>query len=105
MTVLVETRADLTLEAARRVAWGGEGVELGARALAAMAEGRRRLERILDHAPDSTIYGVTTGFGRPPEKLTPGQREQWAGMSPARAAASWGTRCPNASFVPSSSRG
>ena len=95
MTVLVETRADLTLEAARRVAWGGEGVELGARALAAMAEGRKRLERILDHAPDSTIYGVTTGFGRlARKKLTPGQREQWAGMSPARAAASWGEPLP-----------
>ena len=40
MTVLVETRADLTLESARRVAWDGEGVELGAQALAAMARGR-----------------------------------------------------------------
>ena len=39
MTVIVETRADLTLETARRVAWDGEGVELGATALAAMATG------------------------------------------------------------------
>lgn len=95
MTVLVETRADLTLEAARRVAWQGEGVELGARALAAMAEGRERLERILDHDPESTIYGVTTGLGRlARRRLTPEQREQWAGMSPARAATSWGDPLP-----------
>ena len=95
MTVLVETRADLTLEAARRVAWQGEGVELGARALAAMAEGRERLERILEHDPESTIYGVTTGLGRlARRKLTPEQREQWAGMSPARAATSWGDPLP-----------
>ena len=95
MTVLVETRADLTLETARRVAWEGEGVELGARALAAMAQGRERLERILDHDPEITIYGVTTGPGRLARtKLTPEQREQWAGMSPARAAASWGDPLP-----------
>ena len=95
MTILVETRADLTLEAARRVAWDGEGVELGAGALAAMAQGRDRLERILDHDPEVTIYGVTTGPGQLARtKLTPEQRERWAGMSPARAAASWGDPLP-----------
>ena len=91
MTVIVETRADLTLETARRVAWEGEGVELGARALAAMAQGRDRLEHILEHDPEVTIYGVTTGPGQLARtKLTPEQREHWAGMSPAGAAASWG---------------
>ena len=95
MTVLVDTRADLTLEAARRVAWEGEGVELGARALAAMAHGRDRLERILDHDPEVTIYGVTTGPGQlAGTKLTPEQREQWAGMPPVGAAVSWGDPLP-----------
>ena len=96
MTVLVETRADLTLEAARRVAWDGEGVELGAQALAAMAQGRERLERILEHDPEVTIYGVTTGPGQlAGKKLTPEQRERWAGMSPARIATSWGDPLPD----------
>ena len=95
MTVRVNCRADLTLEAARRVAWEGEGVELGPRALAAMAQGRDRLERILEHDPDVTIYGVTTGPGQLARaKLTAEQRAQWAGMSPARAAASWGDPLP-----------
>ena len=95
MTVLVETRADLTLEAARRVAWDGEGVELGVGALAAMREGRQRLERILAHDPEVTIYGVTSGYGQFARKrLTPEEREQWAGMSPARIAASWGDPLP-----------
>ncbi len=95
MTVLVETRADLTLESARRVAWDREGVELGARARAAMRLGRQRLERILDHDPDVTIYGVTTGLGQlARKKLTPEEREQWAGSSPARIAASWGDPLP-----------
>ena len=96
MTVLVNSRADLTLEAARRVAWEGEGVELGPRALDAMAQGRDRLERILEHDPDVTIYGVTTGPGQlARQKLTAEQRAQWAGMSPARAAASWGDPLPD----------
>ena len=95
MTVLVETRADFTLETARRVAWDGEGVELGARARAAMRLGRQRLERILDREPDVTIYGVTTGPGQLARKrLTPEEREQWAAMSPARIAASWGDPLP-----------
>ena len=95
MTVLVETRADLTLDAARRVAWEGEGVELGARALAAMAQGRDRLQRILDHDPEVTIYGVTTGPGQLARtKLTPEQRDHWASISPARIATAWGDPLP-----------
>ena len=95
MTVLLETRADFTLETARRVAWAGESVELGARALAAMQQGRRRLERILDHDPEVTIYGVTSGYGQFARKrLTAEERERWAGMSPARIAASWGDPLP-----------
>ena len=96
MTVLVQTRADLTLDAARRVAWEGEGVALGATALAAMAQGRERLERILAHDPDVTIYGVTTGPGQLAGKtLTPEQRERWAARSPARIATSWGDPLPD----------
>ena len=103
MTVLVNSRADLTLEAARRVAWEGEGVELGPRALDAMAQGRDRLERILEHDPDVTIYGVTTGPGQLARtKLTAEQRAQWAGMSPARAAASWGDTLPERAEAPGS---
>lgn len=95
MSVVVESRADLTLEAARRVAWQGEGVVLGERALAAMAEGRRRLRRILERDPEVTIYGVTTGAGQlARHKLKPAERERWAKMPPSAAAASWGETLP-----------
>ena len=95
MAIVVETRADLTLEAARRVAWQGEGVALAPAALAAMAEGRRRLRRILERDPDVTIYGVTTGAGQlARHKLKPAERRQWARMPPASAAASWGETLP-----------
>ena len=97
MTVLVETRADFTLETARRVVWNGEGVELGAKALAAMQQGRQRLERILDHDPEVTIYGVTAGVGHyARKKLSSDEREQWANLSMARIAASWGDPLRNA---------
>ena len=95
MTVLVETRADFTLETARRVAWDGEGVELGTKALTAMQQGRHRLERILDHDPEVTIYGVTSGVGHYARKrLAPEEREQWANLSMARIAVSWGDPLP-----------
>ena len=96
MTVLVETRADFTLEVARRVAWEGEGVELGAKALAAMQQGRQRLERILDHDPEVTIYGVTSGVGHLARKKLSSseERAQWANLSLARIAASWGDPLP-----------
>ncbi len=95
MTVLVDSRADLTLEAARRVAWEGEGVELGPGALAAMERGRERLEKIIAHDPDVTIYGVTTGPGQLAHRqLTPEQRARWAGRSPARIATAWGDPLP-----------
>jgi len=95
MTVTVETRADLTLETARRVAWKGEGVSLSPRAVAAMAAGRDRLTRILEHDPDVTIYGVTTGAGQMAKtKLKPDERKGWAKMSPVGAASSWGDLLP-----------
>ena len=61
-----------------------------------MAQGRERLERILAHDPDVTIYGVTTGPGQLAGKtLTPEQRERWAARSPARIATSWGDPLPD----------
>ena len=55
MTVVIEKRSDINLEVARRVAWRGEGVTLGATAMAALAAGRDRLLRILEHDPDIVI--------------------------------------------------
>ncbi len=96
MSVTIESRSDLTLEAAQRVAWDGEGVTLGQKALASMAAGRNRLAAILEHDPDVTIYGVTTGAGQlAKRKLKPEERKGWAKMSPVGAAASWGDLLPD----------
>ncbi len=96
MTISVASRADLTLENARRVAWHREGVEIAASALDAMEAGRDRLTRILKHDPDVTIYGVTTGAGQMAKrKLKPEERRNWARMSPTGAASSWGDPLPD----------
>lgn len=67
MTVRVDARSDITLDAFRRVAWEGEGVELGARALERMdachAAFAAYVEARLARDPGAMIYGVTTGPG------------------------------------------
>jgi len=55
VTIVIDRRSDLTLETARRVAWSGEGVSLGPNARRALAEGRDRLHRILEHDPEVVI--------------------------------------------------
>ena len=96
MTVVVDSRADLTVGNARRVAWDREAVSLGPGARRAMEAGRDRLAAVLEHDPDVTIYGVTTGAGQlAKRKLDPGERKEWARMSPVGAAASWGDPLPD----------
>jgi len=94
MSVTLETRADFTLEAARRVAWQGEGVVLGARARTAMAEGRARLERLIED-PEVVIYGVTSGYGQMAHlRFTPEQRRAHAARPSRAPMASWGDPLP-----------
>jgi histidine ammonia-lyase len=94
MTVTLNCRADLTLEAARRVAWGGEGVVLGAASQQAITQARARFMALIDD-PEITIYGVTSGYGQNARvRLTPEQRKVHADRPPHPAAASWGDPVP-----------
>lgn len=94
MTITLNSRADFTLDAARRVAWGGEGVVLGETSQRAMAEARARFMRLIDN-PDVTIYGVTSGYGQNARtRLAPEQRKAHAARPSAAPAASWGDPVP-----------
>lgn len=67
MTVIVDSRADLTIDAVRRVAWAGEYVRLGSEVAARMDRGHAALaayvqSRLADD-PGALLYGVTTGPG------------------------------------------
>src|SRR5215472_3987887 len=67
MTVLLNGRSDISLDALRRVAWEGEGVELGQEAIAQMDRAHEAFDGYvkasLAEDPEALIYGVTTGPG------------------------------------------
>lgn len=94
MAVVIETRKDLTLEACRRVAWGGEAVTLGPTARAAMVRARRQFMALVEN-PDVTIYGVNTGYGHQAKKrLSPDERKSHAQTPTYHRAVSWGDPLP-----------
>jgi histidine ammonia-lyase len=95
MTVTLNSRKDFTLDAARRVAWGGEGVVLGEASQRAMAAARSRFMALIDD-PDVVIYGVTSGYGQNARvRLEPEQRKAHAARPPHPPAASWGDPVPD----------
>jgi histidine ammonia-lyase len=67
MSVLIARRADITLQAVRRVAWDGEEVELAPEALAQMdrchASFAAFVEARVAEDPGALIYGTTTAPG------------------------------------------
>ena len=67
MTLVVASRADLTLDALRRVAWEGEAVELAPEVAERMHRGHAAftayVEARLADNPGVLLYGVTTGPG------------------------------------------
>lgn len=95
MTITLDSLADFTLDAARRVAWQGEGVALGPRSQAAIADARARFERLLED-PEVSIYGVTSGYGQNAKiRLSLEERKTHANRPPSPAAASWGEPLPD----------
>ncbi|MSP81450.1 MAG: histidine ammonia-lyase [Alphaproteobacteria bacterium] len=95
MTFDVTARQDITLDAYHRVAWRREPVRIAAPALARIAACRTSFLALLDHDPDVTIYGVTTGYGQNARtKLKPDERRAHALRPPFAAAASFGEAVP-----------
>lgn len=95
MTLTLNSRADFTLNNARRAAWGGEAVVLGEASQAAMAAARARFLRLIDD-PEITIYGVTSGYGQHARvRLKPDQRKAHAARPSIAPAASWGDPVPD----------
>ena len=94
MTVTLNRRADLTLAAARRVAWDHETVELGSIARAKIAAARADFLTLIER-DDIVIYGVNTGYGHQARRrLTPTERKQQASAPTHHRAASWGDPLP-----------
>jgi len=67
VTVLIASRADVTLDAVRRVAWHGEDVDLAPEVAERMEHGHAAVGAYVDarlaEDPDALLYGLTTGPG------------------------------------------
>ena len=63
MTVVVDTREDFTIENFRRVALGGESVEIGPVARRVMGGARAGFIALLDSDRTAFLYGITTRAG------------------------------------------
>ncbi len=95
MTVVLDCRADLTLESLWRVAWHGETVRLGDAANRKIAAARADFVELIERE-DITIYGVNTDYGHMAKRrLTPDERKMQAGAPTHHRAASWGEPLPD----------
>ena len=95
MTLTIDRRSDITLDALHKVAWTGNTVRFSERAVAVMTAARERFMHILDNDPDVTIYGVTSGYGQMAKiRLSPDERKAHARNVPVAPAASWGDPVP-----------
>lgn len=95
MSLELNARADITLDAYRRVAWEKQKVHFGTAAIERMTEARHAFMRLLDADPNITIYGVTSGYGQHANRRFEGTaRRQHALRPPRSAAAAFGPPAP-----------
>jgi histidine ammonia-lyase len=95
MTVILDRRWDISLDATYRVAWCGENVRLSDSALQRIKASRTGFLNLIENDPSVVIYGVTTSMGeRASERLTPEERERHARLKPFPAATSFGDPLP-----------
>ena len=95
MTLVLTTRADITLDAVHRVAWQGETVRLSEAALRRVAECRESFLRLITSG-GAAIYGVTTAMGElASHPLTGSAQQRHARLKPFAAATSFGDPLPD----------
>jgi histidine ammonia-lyase len=91
----INVRRDITLDLYHRVAWQGQGLQLGASAVDCMRKSREGFLRLLDGDPKVTIYGVTTGYGHQASVRPEGEaRRSHARKGTKRTAAAFGPAAP-----------
>lgn len=95
MTITLNDRNDMTLEAYHRTAWLGEGVGYGDKARQAMAKARKAFIELIDSDDSVFIYGVTSGYGHMASKrLNKEERKAQAKRMRGGAASSFGEPLP-----------
>ncbi len=100
MTVVVNRRADFTLDNFRRVAFGQEDVEIGPVAREAMAAARRGFLALLDSDRTAFIYGITTRPGvEVATAVAPEQQREYARRFRAESGYGFGGGCHSGQVV------
>ena len=95
MTIVLESRRDLTLDAYHEVAWSGQPVRFHENAVARMTLCREAFERLIDSDEDIVIYGVTTGYGQnAKQRLSREERKEQAARPPMATLTSFGEPLP-----------
>ncbi len=95
MTVSLNTRQDINLDALYRVAWQGEGVHLSQTVLGRITASRQSFLDLIDNDPNVVIYGVTTAMGEFASlRLSHEQRDRHSRIKPFPAATSFGEDLP-----------
>jgi len=100
MTVLVNRRSDFTLDNFRRVAFGGEDIEIGPVARSAMAAARQGFLDLLDSDRSAFIYGTTTRPGiEVATAIPPEQQREYARSFRAQSGLGFGGGCHDEQLV------
>ena len=95
MTLILRSRADITLDAYYRVAWRGEGLRFHDDARARMAACREAFLGLIESDQGAFIYGVTSGHGQNAHlRLSREERKSQARRPPLAAMASFGEPLP-----------
>jgi histidine ammonia-lyase len=95
MTITLNARQDINLDALYRAAWQGEAVRLSDAALERIAACRQSFLDLIEHDDGVVIYGVTTAMGEFASlKLGHEQRDRHARLKPFAAAVSFGADLP-----------
>jgi histidine ammonia-lyase len=96
MTVILDDRADIGLQAFYRVAWQRHAVTLSDAALARITSSRAAFMELIDKDPSVIIYGVTTSMGeRAHHRLGHDERDRHSQIKPFAAATSFGEPYPD----------
>ncbi len=95
MTLILRSRAEITLDAYYRVAWRGEDLRLHVDALTRMAACREGFLGLIDSDEEAFIYGVTSGYGQNAHiRFSREERKRHARRPPLAAMASFGEPLP-----------
>jgi len=100
VTVVVNRRADFTLDSFRRAAFGREDVEIGPAAREAMAAARRAFLALLDSDRTAFIYGITSRPGvEVATAVPPEQQREYARLFRAESGYGFGGGCHSEQVV------